>query len=98
MSESDRLGELTKLVGRLRYAIEAVEQSLIEETESDIRALGNYFPKTYQIAALLQSARRSDQKSASLADLYLKRCFHLSREEYVELGKIESDIEELIAS
>lgn len=98
MSESDRLGELTKLVGRLRYAIEAVEQSLIEETESDIRALGNYFPKTYQIATLLQSARRSDQKSASLADLYLKRCFHLSREEYVELGKIESDIEELIAS
>ena len=98
MSESDRLGELTKLVGRLRYGLEAGEQSLIEETESDIRALGNYFPTTYQVTSLLQSARQSDQKSAALADLYLKRCFHLSREEYVELGKIESDIEELMTS
>jgi hypothetical protein len=98
MSESDRLGELTKLVGRLQYAIESGEGILVEETESDIEALSNYLPTSYQIAALLKWVGSPEENSASIADLYLKRCFHLAREEYVELGKIEENITDLTGS
>ena len=97
MSEPDRLGELTKLVGRLRYAVDSGESILVEETESDIEALSNYLPSSYQIDTLLKWAGSLENNSASIADLYLKRCFHLAREEYVELGKIEEDISNLIA-
>jgi len=95
MSEPDRLGELTKLVGRLRYAVESKEEGLAVETESDIEALATYLPLSYQVDSLLQWAVSPEKNSASLADLYLKRCFHLAREEYVELGKVEANIAEL---
>ncbi|GIS65530.1 MAG: hypothetical protein CM1200mP3_17780 [Chloroflexota bacterium] len=36
MSEADRLGELTKLVGTLRYSMETGEDTLIKDTEADI--------------------------------------------------------------
>ena len=98
MSEPDRLGELTKLVGRLRYAVESKEEGLAVETESDIEALSTYLPSSYQVDSLLQWAVSPEKNSASLADLYLKRCFHLAREEYVELGKVEADIAELRGS
>ena len=38
MSESDRLGELTKLVGRIRYAVESKEEGLAVEQVA--RSLG----------------------------------------------------------
>ena len=45
------------------------------------------FQKKLELMARLQAHK---------TDLYLKRCFLLAREEYVELGKIEKDIAELI--
>ena len=97
MSDTDRLEELTKLVGRLRYSVDAGEISLGNETEEDILLLSSYFPDSYQIETLLHWAKETKSESAAhKADLYLKRCFLLAREEYVELGKIEKDIAELI--
>jgi|TARA_B110000263_G_scaffold245382_1_gene254868 hypothetical protein len=95
MSETDRLEELTKLVGRLRYSVEAGEQSLSKDTEEDILTLSLYFPELYQIKTLLRWAKETNNDSAAAkTDLYLKRCFLLAREEYVELGKVEKDIAE----
>jgi len=97
MSETDRLEELTKLVGRLRYSVEAGETSLERETEEDILTLSSYFPKSYQIETLLDCAKETNNDAAAKkTDLYLKRCFLLVKEEYVELGKVENDISELI--
>ena len=97
MSDMDRLEELTKLVGRLRYSVEAGEDSLGKETEEDILALSSYFPDSYQIENLLRWAKETnDDSAATKTDLYLKRCFLLAKEEYVELGKVEKDISQLI--
>lgn len=97
MSDTDRLEELTKLVGRLRYSVESGEHSLGKETEEDILSLSAYFPESYKINILLRWAKETKNESAAhKTDLYLKRCFLLAREEYVELGKIEKDISELI--
>ena len=50
MSESDKLGELTKLVGRLRFAVEGGEDGLGREAESDIALLANHLPVRHRRA------------------------------------------------
>ena len=92
MTEPDRLNELTKLVGRMRFAVESGENSIVKEVESDINALSEYLPETFQIHRLLKWATAVSEESSHITDLYLKRCFHLSREEYKELGDIEAQI------
>ena len=96
MTEPDRLNELTKLVGRMRFAVESGENSIVKEVESDINALSEYLPETFQIHRLLKWATTVSEESSHITDLYLKRCFHLSREEYKELGEIEAQISESI--
>ena len=96
MTEPDRLNELTKLVGRMRFAVESGENSIVKEVESDINALSEYLPETFQIHRLLKWATAVSEESSHITDLYLKRCFHLSREEYKELGEIEAQISESI--
>ena len=96
MTEPDRLNELTKLVGRMRFAVESGENSIVKEVESDINALSEYLPETFQIHRLLKWATAVSDESSHITDLYLQRCFHLSREEYKELGEIEAQISESI--
>ena len=95
MSESDKLGELTKLVGRMRYAIESDEETLVNETESDLAALSSYLPDTFQLPLLIEWACKEGQRASDIANLYLRRCYHLSLEEYEDLGKVEEQIKAL---
>ncbi|MCI0441432.1 MAG: hypothetical protein L0177_20205 [Chloroflexi bacterium] len=95
MSDSDKLGELTKLVGRLKYASEVGEKSLSDEAEHDIRTLAKHLPENHQVARLIEAAKSRDARSNTLTDLWLKRCFYLMHEKYVELGKIEEEIRAL---
>ena len=92
MSEGDRLNELTKLVGRLRFAVDGVEESLIKETEDEIGVLAEHLPQSHNIEQLVQAVKFSDPRGAKLADLYLKRCYHLTHEAYGELGRVEEEI------
>ena len=97
MSDNDKLGELTKLVGKVRYAVEGREENLIRETEADISFLAKHLPKNHHIDRLVEAAKAGGNRSAKLADLYLQRCFHLVQEEYVKLGRIEEEIRALEA-
>ena len=98
MSESDKLGELTKLVGRLRFAVEGGEESLSRDAESDIALLANHLPEEFQIPRLIASAKAGGPLAARLANLCLQRCFHLAQQEFVKLGQVEEEIETLEAS
>ena len=95
MSEADKLGELTKLVGRMRYAIESDEETLVDETEADLTALSSYLPDTFQLPILIEWACKEGQRASDIANLYLRRCYHLSLEEYEDLGKVEEQIKAL---
>ena len=97
MSDGDRLSELTKLVGRLRFAREGGEGSLMKEAEADINILSQYLPENHQAHRLIEAAKAGDSRGAVLADLYLQRCFYLIQEEYVKLGKVEEEIRALEA-
>ena len=95
MSDSDRLSELTKLVGKLRFAVEGGEDALATEAETDIDLLVSHLPENHKIARLIESVKAEGAMGARLASLYLQRCFHLIREDYVQLGEIEDEINAL---
>ena len=95
MSQPDRLNELTKLVGKIRFAVEGNAMTMLEETEMDIRTLSTHLPDGFQIDDLLKWALGSGVKADKLTELYLRRCYHLSLEEYGELGEVEAKINEI---
>lgn len=95
MSDSDRLSELTKLVGKLRFAIDGGEDALATEAEADIYLLVSHLPENHKAKRLIESVKAQGATGARLADLYLQRCFHLIRENYVGLGQVEDEINTL---
>ena len=97
MSDSDKLGELTRLVGRLTDAVGTGDDTLVKETQSEISILARHLPDNHEIIRLTQAARTGGDRGAKLAGLYLQRCFHLIAEEYVKLGQVEDEIQSLEA-
>ena len=95
MSDHDKLKELTKLIGKLRFAVERYEEKLVKEAESEVEMLASHLPSSYKIPRLLDVAKARKGSGEVLADLYLKRCFCLIGEEYVKLGEVEDKIKAL---
>ena len=97
MSERDRLGELAKLTGRLRFAVEGNDTRQVQEVEDEVRVLSRYMPPRYQIDALLRTAKDPSRSGGDLAQLYLERCYKLADEDYPSLQDIEERIRGLEA-
>ena len=95
MSEGDKLGELTKMIGRLRFAVEGSDTGLVEEAEQEIGRVAKHLPDNLSIPQLVQAAKSADSRGAKLAELYLQRCYHLVQEEYGKLGQVEEKIKEV---
>ena len=97
MGEGDLLGELSKLVGKLRYAALSSDQYLTEEADRQIRAIGALLPPKYRIDELLNAAQERGERAERLTSLRLDRCYKLLREEYEALPAVETQIRELQA-
>ncbi|MDE2715875.1 MAG: hypothetical protein OXI33_02525 [Chloroflexota bacterium] len=95
MSDSDKLSELSKLIGRLRFAVDGSDDRLITETESEITLVANHLPQSHNIPQLVEAVKSNDSRSAELADVYLQRSYHLVHEDYAKLTAIEGRIKEL---
>lgn len=95
MSDSDKLGELTKLVGSLRFAIDGSDVGKVKEVETDITVLTKYLPENLYIPRLVDAVKANGQYSNVLADLYLQRCYDLVDEDYAKVSEIETKIQEL---
>ncbi len=95
MSDTDKLAELTKLVGKLRFTVESSEESLMNETEVDLNLLAKHMPDNHQIQHLIEATKDRGERGTRLTDLYLQRCFHLMQQEFVKLGDVEAEIKTL---
>ena len=95
MSESDKLSELSRLLGRLRFAVEGSDGSAAEEVGEEISALARHLPEEFQVANLLAVARDTSERSSQLAKLYLDRCFRLSAGESGQAAELEAEIRRL---
>jgi len=78
MSESDKLGELSRLLGRLRFAVDGADQSEADEVGSEITVLARHLPENFKVSDLLDVAKDNSERSSQLAKLYIDRCFRLS--------------------
>jgi hypothetical protein len=96
MSESDKLSELSRLLGRLRFAVEGADQSAATEVGEEIAALARHLPEEFQVANLLAVAQDTSERSSQLAKLYLDRCFRLSAGDAGQAADLEAEIRRLL--
>ncbi|MSQ40739.1 MAG: hypothetical protein EXR55_03585 [Dehalococcoidia bacterium] len=92
MEPQEKLKELSQMVGKLRLAVETRDAALRREAEEEVRVLGRYLPSDYRIERLLEAAGQPKAAGARLAQLYVERCYKLSREEYRDLGALDEEI------
>ncbi len=95
MGEKDRLSELSKLTGKLRYAVEGNDRAFADETVQEMEILARFLPEKYRLKDLIRVAQISGERGSKLADLYLNRCYRISNEEYGEIEQIDRAIQQL---
>ena len=78
MSEKDKLGEISKLIGKLQFAVEGKDTDQVQETESEINNISSYFPEEYKIGAILHLVKNNSLNSSKLIQLYIERCYKLA--------------------
>ena len=95
MSEGDRLAEMGRLLGRLRFAQEGHDTTAITDITAEMTALGRHLPDEYSISALVAAASETSPASVQLAQLYLDRCYRLSSGDAEQVRRIEEAIRNL---
>jgi len=98
LAEKERLGELARLTGQLRYALEGGDRHLAAETLHRMGLLGRHLPAKYRIPEFLAAAQLPGDRGRRLAELYLERCYKLCDEEYEALPALDREIEALKGS
>ena len=97
LSEGDKLGELARLLSKLRFAVEGRDASTTDEAVEEITTLARYLPEDFQVLTLLSVARDTSPKSSRLAQLYLERCFRLSAGDFSSARSLEAQIRGIMA-
>lgn len=95
MNERDRLAELSKIVGRLRFAVEGNDTDTRDEMRHEVGLLSRYLPEQYHIPSLLQALMDSSTRGGELAQLYLDRCYKLSNGDDAGARDLEARIQSL---
>jgi len=97
MSEGDKLGELSRLLGKLRFAVEGQDPGMTEEAVDEISTLARHLPEDFQVPALLAVGKDISQRGSRLAQLYLDRCFRLSAGDLNSAQVLADEIQSLRA-
>jgi hypothetical protein len=92
MSDRDRLSEMAKRTGQLRYAVEGGDAAGIDEAIQAMERVSRYLAEKYRCAELIVVARQSGAASQRLADLYLQRAFRLVAEDFDALPALDAAI------
>ena len=95
MSDKDKLGELSRLTGSMRYAIEGNDQSSADQLRSRMEALGRHLDEKFRIQELIKAALTPGILAGRLSALYTERCYRLCEEDYLEVARIEGEIDRL---
>lgn len=95
MSERDKLGELSRLLGKLRFAVEGNDSQGANEVGDEISTLARHLPEEFQVPSLLAVAQDTSHRGSRLAQLYLDRCFRLSDGDVNSAQDLEEQIRTL---
>ena len=97
LPERDRIGDLARLIGQARYAIEGHDQRTLDEVSASMHRIARSLPEKYRADLLVAAALNADATGARLAELYLQRAYRLLDEDYASIPPIEEQIRELRA-
>ena len=95
LPERDRLGEIARLIGQTRYALDTGDRRQLEEVSTSMRRLARSLPEKYHADLLVEAALRRDNIGPRLAELYLQRAYKLLDEDYIGIPPIEEEIRDL---
>ena len=96
MSEIDKLGELSRLLGRLRFAVDGADQSEADEVGAEITVLARHLPENFKVTDLLNVAKDNSERTSQLAKLYIDRCFRLSGGDAGAAAELDDQIQLLM--
>ncbi len=91
LGERELLNELTVLTGRLRDSIR--NNAPDADIEREMRALAQLLPAKYRAIDLVEAAILPDDRGQRLAQLYLERSYKLYNEDYLDLERIDREIQ-----
>lgn len=95
LPERDRLGELARLIGQARYALDVHDTHQLDEVKRAMLRIVRSLPEKYRADQLMEAALRTDASGPRLAELYLQRAYKLLDEDYASIPPIERDIRTL---
>jgi hypothetical protein len=95
LPERARLGEIARLIGQARYAIEVGDRQQLDSSTRDLRRLARSLPEKYRADQMVEAALRTDTLGPRLAELYLQRAYKLADEAYIDIPPIEQEIRTL---
>ena len=95
MNERDKLGEMAKLIGKLRYAVDGGDHGLAKETVNEMEALGKHLPDKYQVHQIVEVAELAGDKGRKLSELHIARCYKICDEDYRAVEELDTRIREL---
>ena len=92
MSDRDKLGELSKLVGTLRFATDHADTALADEADASLAALERLLPEHYWAAKVRIVAKDLSDAGGRRTQLYVERCYKLLDEDFPAVAEIERQI------
>ena len=95
LSEQQKLAELAKLAGQLRYAVDGNDQRQVDEIADELTRLGRYLPQSYDLPSFIDAVKQPGQIGRELSTLFLDRCYKLANEDYAALEDIDREIQRL---
>ena len=95
MTDKAKLGELAKLTGSLRYAVEGNDLTMAKEVRHEMEVLSKYLSDKFKINELIETAQMPGLAASKLSELYTERCYKLCDEDYLAVAEIEAEIERL---
>ena len=92
LSERDRLGELSRLVGTVRFALDREDRELAKETDASLGALRELLPEQYWVDRVRTAAHDISDAGATLARLYIERWYKLLDQDFEAVQELERQI------
>lgn len=95
MGERDKLGELSKLVGKLRYAVDSGIGSMADEASEEMGLLAKHLAEKYRVPRVIAAAKAPGERGRKLVELHVSRCYKLCDEDYRAVEELDGQIRTL---
>ena len=95
MSDRDRLAELSRLVGQMRFGLESHDDAAIRIADASLGALAESLDARYWANRVRVAAQDPSDSATRLAQLYVERCYKLLDEDFSAVDALEKEIARL---